>query len=1203
MKSKSGYRTSRWGISLLITTMLTSLIPVSPQAYAAVQSQNQRQNENSTSHTITIDTSDVIQDDFLGVGVNTIPTALMPGQTQYGYTEAHWEVDKKRIQTIEPKVARVWFQIDWMEPTKGTYTWDSAKMKAFYKYLDAFKTAGTEIELNFGWKVGSTVHDWFTIPGIDPWTSAPADLDAYAASASALLEELIQNRGYDNVKYLTFYNEPNGSWDFEAPGDQKAYYAEMVNKTSARLTADGLRDLIEIWGPEETGAPAWIEYMKEHADDAIDGYSFHVYGESYDGLGSAFEQRKEYVGDKPLHLTEFGWADDNASNWDAGYANSVIQTANMGVKSALMWQLNGVWTNDPTGGTNGTYTMWDALPLGLNPRKTFYIAGMLNRYIPEHSKVLAVDTNGSTDVRAAAFRDNDGHYTVLVEAKAGTEKEITLDFGSTAVNNTIRKMVYKNDILQEPNAILPPVTATFPGGAMLTDSNVSDDYNVIIYTTQPAETQVKLDNVNPTVRSGDSITLGAEVIDNIGSVTWSVVGQNNGTINSTSGVYQAPQVTDETLIAVRATSTADPSAYGVVLVRVLPSSLAGKVEVPTFSLDRHVFPSSEVLYLETATSGAQIRYTTDGSEPTAQSSLYVRPIILNEGSLALYKAKAFKTGMEPSGTVSSLYQIGQISSSPDGYKLCMVENGGECYFQGKAVVAYGADGLFNYSIQEDGVACTSAILGDPIPGVNKRCYVNPEIPDELPVVTFFNAGFEKPATTSARPGPLTNGWVFDSRSGVQHNNGPFQAPAAPQGVQTGYLKTDGGVSGTLSQSIHFKPGTYQMSFKAAKRTSFGGTQSFDVYFDDQVIGSYQPESGSFETFRTDAFDTTGGKHTIQFVATTTQGDNTAFIDDVRITLPLTPKDPYIGNSSFESPAVTNQTGVVTGITADWSFNDQSGILRNGSSMTSITAPTGLQAAFVRSQNGVQGSFHQSVTFPAGSYVLNLKVAAQAAEQPQPVQIQVGGQTVGTITPSSSTYQPFTTDWFTVADGSHKITLTAAGTGTHATFIDQISVEKVDVPDQAVLQNNGFEHPAITSQNGVAVGSGEGWSFKNNAGRIRNGSVFGASDAPEGTQAAYLQTLNGKQGEFSQSLIFPAGSYVIQFQAAKRTSFGGQQLFDVYLDDQSIGSFTPESGSYTSYTSNSFQITKPGKHQIRFVGTSGAGDNTAFVDDILITPNP
>ncbi len=83
----------------------------------------------------------------------------------------------------------MWFQIDWMEPDKGVYTWDSDRMKAFYRYLDAFKAAGTDIELNFGWKVGSTVHDWFSIPGVDPWTSAPADNAAYAASASALIDQ------------------------------------------------------------------------------------------------------------------------------------------------------------------------------------------------------------------------------------------------------------------------------------------------------------------------------------------------------------------------------------------------------------------------------------------------------------------------------------------------------------------------------------------------------------------------------------------------------------------------------------------------------------------------------------------------------------------------------------------------------------------------------------------------------------------------------------------------------------------------------------------------------------------------------------------------------------------------------------------------------------------------------------------------------
>jgi len=790
---------------------------------------------------VRIDPNEVVQSDFLGVGVNVIPTSLMEGTTRHGYTEAHWEMDRKRIMTVQPKVARVWFQIDWMESSKGVYTWDSPEMLAFYKYLDAFKEAGTEIEFNMGWKIGSKAHEWFNIPGVDPWTSAPADLDAYAASTSAVLNELINNRGYDNIKYLTFYNEPNGSWDFEAPGDQQAYYAEMVRKASERLAQDGLRERIEIWGPEETGAPAWTRYMKDHVDEHMDGYSFHVYGESYEGLKAQFAARIDYVKPKPVHLTEFGWGDDNASNWNAGFANSVIASANLGVKSALIWQLNGVWSPDPYGGTNGVYTMWDSLVLGMEPRKTFYIGGLLTRYIPEHSEVLKVDV-GSPDVRAAAFRSQDGNYTILLESKAGAPKDVTFDFGGVEIGKTFRKLAYQDDVVRTANAILPPVSGTFEAGTSFRDAGIDGEYTVAIYTTAPAQTQVEVSPLAPTVRSGDKIEFAANVIDGSGAVTWSIVGENNGAINKNTGVYHAPQVEHETYIAVRATSEQDPSAAGVALVKVLPKSLPNTAETPTFSLEAGVYPSAEALVLSTSTSGADIRYTTDGSTPTESSPLYTRPIILKDGSLALYKARAFKAGLKPSSSVSALYQIGQVSNGPDGYEFCMYE-GGECYFEGEAVVAFGADGLFNYAVHTDGVACSADVFGDPNPGVPKRCFFSFDIPEELPVVTIYNSGFEKPTTTSARPGPMTNGWVFDSRTGVQHNNGPFQATPAPQGVQTGYLKTDGGVSGVLYQEINFKPGTYQMEFKAAKRTSFGGLQTFDVYFDDTVIGSYAPTSG------------------------------------------------------------------------------------------------------------------------------------------------------------------------------------------------------------------------------------------------------------------------------------------------------------------------------------------------------------------------
>ncbi len=1185
----------RIGAAALAAALLSGAC-ASPRSTAAAEAVEA---VGEADYTVRIDPNEIVQRDFLGVGVNVIPTALMEGTTRFGYTEAHWEMDRKRILTVQPKVARVWFQIDWMESAKGVYTFDSPQMQAFYKYLDAFKDAGTEIEFNMGWKIGSAAHEWFNLPGVDPWTSAPADLDAYAASTSAVLNELIHNRGYDNIKYVTFYNEPNGSWDFEAPGDQQAYYAEMVRKASERLAADGLRELVEIWGPEETGAPAWTQYMKDHADAHIDGYSFHVYGEPYEGLKGALKQRSDYVAPKPVHLTEFGWADDNASNWDAGFANSVVAVANGGVKSALAWQLNGVWSPDPFGGTNGVYTMWDSIVLGVEPRKTFYSVGLLNRYIPEHSDVLAVDT-GSPDLRAAAFRSADGHYTVLLESKAGATKDVAFDFAGVDVAKTFRKHVYRDDVVRTGNAILPPAEASFEAGTSFRDANVDASYHFAIYTTAPAQTQVDVSPLTPTVRSGDKLTLAAKVIDNSGGVTWSVVGEGNGAINKNTGVYHAPQVKDETLIAVKATSVADPSAYGVALVKVLPKALPNTVEPVTFSLALGVYPSAEAVTLTTATPGAEIRYTLDGSEPTAASPLYERPVVLADGMLALMKAKAFKAGLKPSGTVSALYQTNQVSNSPDGYAFCAYE-GGECYFEGEAIVAYGADGLFNYAVHTDGTLCdASAFGGDPSPGNAKRCFVSFDIPEEAPVVTFFNASFEKPATTSARPGPMTNGWTFNSRAGVQHNDGPFGATSAPLGVQTAYLKTDGGVSGVISQSINFKPGAYQMEFKAAKRTSFGGTQTFDVYFDDVVIGSYAPTSGEYATYRTEAFETTGGRHTIQFVATTTVGDNTAFLDDVRITAPKPREAGEIANASFEAPAATS--GMLFGAAASseegWTFNATSGVARNGASVAP-NAPLGVQAAALRTADGVAGRFSQRIEFAAGTYVLSFRAASGTSDASQTFEVRVGDQLVGAFSPSATSYAAFDTDFFTVEAGVHDVSFVSTTTdGERTAYLDAITLESIEIPAWPQLENAGFESPAITSSHGVS-GGGDGWTFNERAGMQRNGSAFGAADAPEGTQSALLQTNGGIAGAISQTIVFPAGSYSISFQAAKRASFGGQQSFAVYIDDTVLGSYTPTSGSYQAFTTDGFAIEKPGRHTIRFAATTTTGDNTAFIDAIAI----
>lgn len=838
--------------------------------------------------TVTVDTQDVVQEDYLGIGVNVIPWSLMDNTTRYGYDEADWEVDVERILTLQPKVARFWFQIDWMELEKGQYDFESPEMQVVYRYLDAFEQAGTDIELNFGWKVGAEVHDWFNYPGVTkPYESAPADLEAYGRSASALLEELIDERGYDNVRYLTFYNEPNGSWDFEGPADQKKHYADMARAVHDQLVADGLRDQIEIWGPEEVNAPDWTAYMAENAGDVFDAYSFHLYGEAYASLQGFIDERRAAIGDAPLNLTEMGWTNPGTSVWETGYANYIIGSANGGIRSNLVWQLNGVMTDDPAGDTNGSFNMWDSVILGIEPTAAFYEAGALMRYVPEHSTVLRT-TSSDDDVRATAFRSADGEYTVLVETKGEEAKGVRVQFTGDRLKPTDFHRIAFTDADGEPeaNALLPASSGTLRlKGHQSFSDELPAAHGYAIYTMAEPALQVAVDPVQSVVTGGEQTTLSARVIDGEGGVTWSVVGEGNGQIDD-SGVFTAPDVETERTVAVRATSTADPSSYAVAQVLVTPASREGVTDAPVFSLPAGTYQTEEAVHIESSTPGAVIHYTTDGSEPTTASPVYTGPVFLRAQQTRYVRAIAVADGLEPSGVTSRLYKVRGMQIAPDGYTFCGYADRGECRFEGEASVAFGSDGLFHYGVFTDGVECTAANFGgDPNPGGDNRCFYNHEIPDEPPLVLIYNAGFESPETFGTANGPMVNGWTFSARAGIQHNNSVFNpASPAPEGERTLYLKTDSGLGSRVDQTVVFPEGTFALTFWTANRSDFGGLQEFDVFIDDTLLGHYAPQDGTYVQHTTDSIELEQGEHTISFVATTVEGDNTAFVDDVRVVM-------------------------------------------------------------------------------------------------------------------------------------------------------------------------------------------------------------------------------------------------------------------------------------------------------------------------------
>lgn len=79
------------------------------------------------------------------------------------------------------------------------------------------------------------------------------------------------------------------------------------------------------------------------------------------------------------------------------------------------------------------------------------------------------------------------------------------------------------------------------------------------------------------------------------------------------------------------------------------------VATPSFNPPEGTYNKVQNIDINCSTSGATIRYTTDGSDPTVNSTVYSSPIIVSVSTTL--KAKAFKDGWKPSNSSSTTYTI------------------------------------------------------------------------------------------------------------------------------------------------------------------------------------------------------------------------------------------------------------------------------------------------------------------------------------------------------------------------------------------------------------------------------------------------------------------------------------------------------------------------------------------------------------------
>jgi hypothetical protein len=214
-----------------------------------------------------------------------------------------------------------------------------------------------------------------------------------------------------------------------------------------------------------------------------------------------------------------------------------------------------------------------------------------------------------------------------------TDGTTPTETGGTVTNGT----VYSDPVSISADTTLKAIA--YETG--LTDSSViSGTYS--IKAIAPVFTPAAGTYTSPQMVTMTSATSGA-------SINYTTDGSMPSATNGT--VYSGP-------VSIGATITLKAIAYEVGLISssVTSGTYTIKAVAPVFSPAAGTYTSVQTVTITSATSGASINYTTDGSTPSATAgTIYSGPILI--GATTTLKAIAYETGLANSAVTSGTYRI------------------------------------------------------------------------------------------------------------------------------------------------------------------------------------------------------------------------------------------------------------------------------------------------------------------------------------------------------------------------------------------------------------------------------------------------------------------------------------------------------------------------------------------------------------------
>lgn len=461
-----------------------------------------------------VDKDSLINDSYIGNGVQWDPYQLDYGKGRVTMSDDDWKKLYNRLDNMSPQFIRMMiYSTEYIKNGKYDNNYDFEQINKILSYCQS-----RNITVMIGDWGGNMVY---------PNTN---QIDTFMLSSAAKYARfLIKEKGFNCIKYYNMINEPNGSWS----SNQGNYnlWARAIKYFQTKMSENGLSDILGLAGPDaaiwDESESWWVDSCAYKFNNGIKLYDIHTYptkstvnsgeyskiirrykekvpdgskiimgeiGLKFFGQDSLLdkENKQRALGAKFASLK-----DSQMFVYDHSYgtdmADALFQAMTEGFSGVLIWMLDDAMHANYEEGPDKLkiWGFWNILGEeyfgGANEelvRPFYYSWSLLSKYIPKGSSVLSVKMNKFLGVRVIVVEHN-GKFTVGVVNTSSNTKNILLKSNNMPLLKDVRQYNYiENEIIKDGDCIQLPnadkldldlsegVSINIPSNAMIIYTNM-----------------------------------------------------------------------------------------------------------------------------------------------------------------------------------------------------------------------------------------------------------------------------------------------------------------------------------------------------------------------------------------------------------------------------------------------------------------------------------------------------------------------------------------------------------------------------------------------------------------------------------------------------------------------------------------------------------------------------------------------------------